>query len=158
MRRSFAAFLESQMEKDENIYTLVGDLGYGMFDKIKDKYPKRYFNTGAAEQALLGIGIGLALDGKIPVLYTATPFLIYRPFELIRNYLNIEKIPVKLVGSGRGKDYGNLGMTHWADDVEKVLEALPNVKTYFPKKENNLFDIFSDFVYNKEPSFLSLIR
>jgi transketolase len=56
------------------------------------------------------------------VVYSITPFVLYRPFEWIRNYLDHEKIPVKLVGGGRDKDYGYLGFSHWAeeDDASNV--------------------------------------
>ena len=40
----------------------------------------------------MGMATGLALENKIPVVYSITPFIIYRPFEFIRNYLDHEKI------------------------------------------------------------------
>ena len=37
-------------------------------------------------------------------------------FEFIRNYVDHEKLPVKLIGGGRDKDYGYLGFSHWAEE------------------------------------------
>ncbi|MDO8657799.1 MAG: hypothetical protein Q7K55_03600, partial [Candidatus Levybacteria bacterium] len=105
MRGWFAYDLYNHMAKNENIWIITGDLGYKLFDYIRRDFPERFINTGAAEQAMIGIAIGLALDGKIPFVYSITTFLLYRPFETIRNYINYEKIPVKLIGSGRNKDY-----------------------------------------------------
>src|SRR6266480_298784 len=99
MRPLFASSVHEHMKKNINIYVIVNDLGYRMWDKIREDFPNRFINVGAAEQTLIGVGIGLALNGKIPIVYSITTFLLYRPFETIRNYLNYEKIPVKLIGS-----------------------------------------------------------
>jgi len=91
MRPYFAECLHKEMKKNKDIYVLTSDLGYGMWDKIRKDYADRFINVGAAEQALIGISIGLALSGKIPVAYSITSFLLYRPFETIRNYVDYEK-------------------------------------------------------------------
>ena len=62
---------------------------------------------------MVGMGIGMAMEGKIPICYSMTPFVLYRPFELIRTYIDHENITVKLIGAGRDKDYDWLGFSHW---------------------------------------------
>lgn len=42
MRKEFASFLHSEMSQNENIILLTGDLGYGLWDKIKIDYPDRF--------------------------------------------------------------------------------------------------------------------
>ena len=88
MRGWFAYELYQQMKKNKNIWLVTGDLGYKMFDSIKDDFPDRFLNAGSSEQAMMGIAVGLALKGKIPFVYSITPFLLYRSFETIRNYIN----------------------------------------------------------------------
>ncbi len=61
IRGYFAAALHDEMEKDDKIYLLVGDLGWKMWDAVRDDYPDRFFNFGASEQLLVGAGVGLAL-------------------------------------------------------------------------------------------------
>lgn len=146
------------MSLDERIYVLTGDLGYGMWDSIRNDFPKRYYNVGSSEQALIGIAVGMALSDKIPLCYSVSSFLIYRPYELIRNYLHHEQIPVKLVGSGRDKDYLSLGFTHWSHDLREILSPLDNIKQYYPESQEPLELITKDFLYNGKPSFLSLCR
>src|SRR3989344_6223554 len=90
MRGWFAYELYKQMIKDKRIWLLVGDLGYKAFDYIKRDFPNRFLNCGASEQAMVGIATGLALDGKVPFVYSITTFLLYRPFETIRNYIDRE--------------------------------------------------------------------
>ena len=156
MRKQFAEFIHSEMSLNEDIYVLTGDLGYGLWDKIKIDYPDRFINFLSSEQLMLGSACGMALEGKIPVVYSITPFLLYRPFEWIRNYLDHEKIPVKLIGGGRDKDYGYLGFSHWAEEDIKVLSTLENIQLYKPKKPTN--KLYKEFLYNEKPSYLNLKR
>ena len=106
----------------------------------------------------MGVGIGLAMDGKIPVLYSMTPFLLYRPFEFIRNYVDYEKIPVKLCASGRGKDYDWLGWSHWATDDKVHMSGFKNIKKYWPENGEVFKGQFQEFIYNKKPCYLNLSR
>src|SRR4051812_20703988 len=99
MRKLFADWVFNLMPQDDRIFVLTGDLGYGMWDVVKKEFPKRFINVGSAEQAMVDVAIGLKLAGKIPVVYSITPFLLFRPFESLRTYINHEKIGVKMVGS-----------------------------------------------------------
>jgi transketolase len=150
MRRKFAADLYELMEKDKNIIFITADLGYGMVKEIQ-KLPNQYYNVGSAESAMMGIAIGLALSGKIPVCYTITPFY-FRAFEQIRLYVDHEKIPVIMVASGRGNDY-NAGFSHDASDHE-ILKQFKNI--VFLEPEND-FDL-SAIVYSGKPTYLNLKR
>ena len=87
MRRKFEEMLHNEMAINDKIVLITGDLGYGLWDRIKIDYPDRFYNPLAAEQLMVGMASGLAMDGYIPLVYSITPFVIYRPFELIRNYL-----------------------------------------------------------------------
>ena len=156
MRRLFVDELSKLMKFDDSIYVLLGDLGYGLFDNLRAEFPDRCINFGASEQLMLGAAAGLALESKIPVCYSITPFLIYRPFEFIRNYLHEENIPVKLVGSGRDKDYSGAGYTHHSSEVGSILDQLPNIDQFFPSNESELLELIKKFVYSNRPSFLSL--
>jgi len=148
--------LINEMNKNEKIFLLTGDLGFGLFDDIKKKFPNRFINVGSCEQLMIGLAVGLSYEGWIPLCYSITPFLLYRPFEFIRNYLNHELANVKLVGGGRDKDYKNLGFSHWAEDDVKIISSLENIKIYKPKKMSS--EIFNDFIYNNKPSYINLIR
>jgi transketolase len=158
MRKECIALLAEEMKTNSDIITVTADLGFGVLDPIKDGFPDRFHNVGAAEQLMIGIGIGLAEQGKIPVCYSMSSFLLYRPFEFLRNYVNAEYVPVKLIGSGRDKDYSHDGLTHWAHDDEQILAALPNIKIYKPKSIEELERIWLDFINGPEPAYLNLTR
>tara|TARA_S200002703_G_scaffold62277_1_gene54134 strand:+ start:169 stop:639 length:471 start_codon:yes stop_codon:yes gene_type:complete len=156
MRKQFAEFLHSEMSQNEDIHVITGDLGYGLWDKIKIDYPDRFTNFLSSEQLMVGAACGMAMEGKIPVVYSITPFVLYRPFEWIRNYLDHEKIPVKLAGGGRDKDYGYLGFSHWAEEDEQVMSVFKNIQFYKPKEFTK--EIGLDLIYNNQPSYLNLSR
>ena len=99
MRKAFSERLHLEMAKNKDIVVLTGDLGYGLWDRIRIDYQDRFFNVGSSEQLMMGMASGMAMEGKIPVVYSITPFLLYRPFEFIRNYVDHEKLPVKLIGA-----------------------------------------------------------
>ena len=153
MRRKFADDLYELMKKDKNIILITADIGYGMLDNIRDDFPDQFYNVGAAEMAAVNVAVGLALSGKIPVVYTITPFLIFRPMEAIRNYLDHESIPVILVGAGRGEDYKQLGFSHYATDHE-ILKQFKNIEFIVPENE---FDL-SEIIYSGKPTYLNLKR
>lgn len=144
------------MQSDDTIVVLTGDLGYGLFDNIRSTAPGRFINVGASEQLMLGAAAGLALQGKIPICYSITSFLIYRPFEFIRNYMQVEGIPIKLVGSGRDKDYLSAGYTHHSTEVKSILMQFPKIDLFFPEDIFELTEQIEGFIYSKNPSFISL--
>ena len=158
MRKLFASLIAKSLEADKNVFLLTADLGYGLFNDFKARFPDNFHNVGAAEQLLIGAGVGLANSKKIPLCYSITPFLLCRPFEFIRNYVNYENIPVKLVGAGRDKDYSHDGISHWAEDDEQILSIFKNIKVYKPTTEDELINQFDDFLYNDKPSYLNLKR
>jgi transketolase len=107
---------------------------------------------------MLGAAVGLTHNNKIPICYSITPFIIFRPYEWLRNYLNHEHAPVKLVGAGRDQDYGHLGFSHWAIDDEDALRAFPNIKIYKPNTLQELEDVWDEFLYNEKPCYLNIRR
>lgn len=135
MRKLFASLLLQQALLDDRIIVVTGDLGYGMWDEFRKKLPHQFYNVGASEQFGSDFCVGLALSGKIPVFYSITPFLLYRCFETLRTYIDHEKIPMVLVGSGRGKDYAHDGFSHDASDDRKFMKEFKNIKSYWPKEE-----------------------
>lgn len=158
MRKKFSELLYNEMSENNKIVLLTGDLGYGLWDKIKLDYPDRFYNMGSCEQLMLGASVGMALEGKIPFVYSITSFLLYRPFEFIRNYLDHENIPVKLIGGGRNNDYGNLGFSHWSEDHLDSIDHFKNIVKFVPEKESDLDNLIKEIISNDCPTYLNLRR
>lgn len=158
LRRRFADEIYAAMKKNKNIVIVTGDLGYRIWDQIRQDFPDRFYNVGAAEQALIGISIGLALEGKIPITFSITPFLLYRPFETIRNYIDHEKIPVKLVGSGRDKDYDHDGFSHWSEEDKDVMKIFKNITSVWPENADEVSKIVPELLSDGKPWYINLKR
>jgi transketolase len=146
------------MAINPDIYVITGDLGYGLWDKIRDTYTDRFFNVGSSEMAMMGMGVGLAMEGKIPFVYSITPFAIYRPFEMIRNYLDHENIPVNVIGGGRDKDYGYLGFSHWSYDDMELLQGFTNMKKFKPESSESLKLAFNYSLTKRSATYINLKR
>ena len=157
MRKEFAKYLFEEMKNNEKIVLITADIGYGVLDDLRKEFGDRVVNVGSSEMLMIGVAVGFCYEGFIPLCYTITPFLLYRPFEMIRNYVNYEKLNIKLIGSGRDKDYNHDGFTHWAeDDVRIVSNCFENIKIYKPDvlTKNILFEIIN----NGNPCYLNLKR
>lgn len=158
MRREFFVYLYELMKANENIWALTGDLGYIGFDRIREDFASRFINTGAAEQALLDIAVGLALEGKIPVVYSITPFLLYRPFETWRTYINHEKLHVIGIGSGRDDDYKHDGFSHYAGDDFSFMAPLENIIKWWPVDADEMKHALDQAIEGKRPYYINLKR
>lgn len=146
------------MTINENIFFVTGDLGFGIADKIKQDFPKRFINVGAAEVCLLGASVGLAMEGRVVFCYSITPFLLWRGAEVIRNYINHESVAVKLVGSGRDADYSHDGWSHDATDDADFLSLFHNIKPYWPQSKEEIPNLVDEMISNLKPYYLNLKR
>lgn len=154
----FAREMYRVMAENERVWLITPDLGYKVLDAMREDFPDRFLNTGASEQAAMGICVGLALEGQIPFLYSITTFLLFRSFEWIRNYLHHEGIPVRLVGSGLNDDYKHDGFTHHSHDAIRTLNLFPGIELYLPCQKEDVAAALHSMVNNDKPSFMALRR
>jgi transketolase len=132
MRNNFLDTLTKLAEKDKNIILLTGDLGYGVFDNFESRFPGQYFNVGVAEQNMIGLATGLALEGKKVVTYSIGNFGTLRCLEQIRNDACYHEANITILANGGGFSYGSLGMSHHATEDLSIMRALPNISVVAP--------------------------
>jgi len=150
--------LYKAMAEDENVWLVTGDLGYKQFDAHREDFPERFINCGASEQAMIGIACGLAVSGKKPFVYSITNFLIYRPFEWIRNYVNHDKIPVRLLGSGLGRDYLEDGFSHQCNDIHQTMKLFKKIQKVYPTSIKSVQTMMGRMVKEDKPWFMGITR
>lgn len=133
MRNTFSEALYEEATKNPDVYIVVSDISpAGSMAKFTTQYPDRFINVGVAEQSMIGIAAGLALKGCQPFAYTIATFSLYRPFEMVRDDLCYQNLPVTVVGMGAGVIYSTLGGTHHTQEDIAVAGAIPNMQIIAP--------------------------
>ncbi len=132
MRDSFVQSLESLAEENSNIILITADLGFGIFNNFREKYPRQFLNVGIAEQNMIGIATGLALEGKIVYTYSIANFSTLRCLEQIRNDAAYHEANVNIVSSGGGMSYGVLGISHHATEDLAIMRTIPGMIVIAP--------------------------
>jgi transketolase len=133
MRNAFSEALYECAVANPDIYVLVADITpAGSMAKFGKEFPQRFINVGVAEQVMTGIAAGLALKGCQPFTYTIAVFTLYRPFEMVRDDLCYQNLPVTIVGMGSGLVYSTLGSTHQSLEDIAIASALPNMQIIAP--------------------------
>jgi transketolase len=133
VRNTFAETLYQASHDRDDVYIVVADISpAGPMATFSAEFPQRFINVGVAEQCMVGIAAGLALKGCRPFCYTIATFALYRPFEMIRDDLCYQHLPVTVVGIGGGVVYSTLGGTHYAQEDVAVASALPGMQVLAP--------------------------
>jgi transketolase len=133
VRNTFSEALYQEATQNPDIYIVVADISpAGSMSKFSAQYPERFINVGVAEQSMIGICAGLALKSCQPFAYTIATFSLYRPFEMVRDDLCYQNLPVTVVGMGAGVIYSTLGGTHHTMEDIAIAGALPNMQIVAP--------------------------
>ncbi len=158
MRQAFINALIELAESDKDIWLLTADLGFGLVEPFAKKFPERYINVGVAEQNMIGVATGLALEGKKVFCYSIANFPTMRCLEQIRNDVCYHNLPVCIVSGGAGLWYGALGMTHWAVEDIAVMQCLPNMAVVSPCSEQETSELIKDICHRSQPCYLRMSR
>jgi transketolase len=133
VRNTFSEALYTEATQNPDVYIVVADISpAGSMAKFSAQYPERFINVGVAEQSMIGICAGLALKGCQPFAYTIATFSLYRPFEMVRDDLGYQNLPVTVVGMGAGIIYSTLGGTHHTMEDIAIAGAIPNMQILAP--------------------------
>jgi len=127
MRKTSLDMVFELARRDPRVVFIGSDLGVGTLDGMKKELPERFFMEGVAEQNVIGMAAGMAMEGFIPYVNTIATFLTRRCYEQVAIDLCLHKLPVRLIGSGGGMVYAPLGPTHLAVEDIAIMRALPNM-------------------------------
>ncbi|QUX97724.1 transketolase [Marinomonas sp. CT5] len=125
-----------RMDANDSIFFVSGDFGSPKLDALRERHPDRFINVGIAEQNLINICAGLALEGFIVYAYAIAPFITMRCYEQIRVNMAIlsqeRPMNVNLIGVGAGYSYEMSGPTHQSLEDLAIMRALANVEVFSP--------------------------
>ncbi len=156
MRDAFINALTDLAENDKDIVLLTGDLGFGVFEEFEARFPGQYYNVGVAEQNMMGLAVGLSLEGKKVVAYSIANFPSLRCLEQIRNDACYHDASITIVASGGGFSYGSLGMSHHTTEDLAILRALPNMVVVAPCTREEAKEATKQLVSSKGVGYLRL--
>ena len=132
MRDTFIRTLIQMAQKDKNIELVTGDLGFGVLKPFWETCPNQFTNAGIAEQNMVTVAAGMAMEGKTVFVYSIGNFPTLRCLEQIRNDCAYHHLNVNIVSIGGGFVYGSLGMSHQATEDLAVFNAIPDMTVFAP--------------------------
>ena len=136
MRDAFLERTWQAMAADEKIFFTSADFGSPVLDKIRSDFPQRFVNVGIAEQNLINVSAGLALEGYKVFAYAIAPFITMRCYEQVRVSLallsEVRPMNINLIGVGAGYSYVVSGPTHQCYEDITLMRALPNFQVFSP--------------------------
>jgi transketolase len=131
-----AAYGETLVELVKRGYDLVvvdADLAAATTTmKLHDFDPDRFYNSGIAEQNMIGVAAGLSLAGKIAFTASFAAFGAGRAYEQIRNTVCISNLNVKIAPTHSGVTVGPDGGTHQMLEDISLMRGLPNMRVLVP--------------------------
>jgi transketolase len=139
MRDGFIEAVAERMDTDPSIFFLSADFGSPKLDGLVARHPDRFVNVGIAEQNLINVAAGLAIEGFAVFAYAIAPFITMRCFEQVRVNLallsRVRPMNVNLVGVGAGFSYDVSGPTHQAMEDLSIMRTLPHLEILSPCDE-----------------------
>ncbi len=132
MRMTCVNMVHTLAKRDPRVVFIGSDLSPGLLDGMKAEFPDRHYMEGIAEQHVVGMAAGMAMDGLIPYVNTIATFLTRRCYEQVAVDLCLHDLPVRLIANGGGLVYAPLGPTHQAIEDIAVMRALPNMAVVAP--------------------------
>lgn len=158
MRDAFLECIYQEMNTDSTIFFVSADFGSPVLDRIRADFPDRFKNVGVAEQNLINISAGLALEGFKVFAYAIAPFITMRCFEQIRVSLallsEVRPMNVNLIGVGAGYSYVVSGPTHQCYEDLTLIRALPNFQLLSPSDHVTAASLFDGCVSISGPKYL----
>ncbi|MFH0819400.1 MAG: hypothetical protein V1892_00005 [bacterium] len=158
-RREFIDALIELAETDPAICLIIPDVGFNYIEEFSKKFPDRFFNFGVTEQSTMIIAAGLALAGFKPYVYSMINFVTFRPYEMVRNAVCLHNANVKIIGVKGSEKYKFLGFSHnlIAENEEiKVLENLPNLKSYIVKEPGEVKKVILETYQMNSPCYIRI--
>ena len=156
MRKALIEWLVERASERQDICLLTADLGYSVIEPFSEAFSERFVNVGVAEQNMVGIASGLALNGLRPYTYSIGIFPTFRCAEQLRNDIDYHHLPVVTCTVGSGVAYGNLGYSHHAIQDLALMRSLPNTLIATPSDPQQVRQVLDWHLENPCPLYLRL--
>ena len=102
MRDAFIRRFTEIANEDKRLVLITGDLGFCVFDEIRQTLPDQFINAGVAEQNMTAVATGMAMGGFVTFTYSIGNFPTLRCWEHAREHARREGARGELHVVGRG--------------------------------------------------------
>ena len=121
------------MKQNKNTCLITADTGrYCGFQKIDAELSDRIFNVGIAEQDMIGVAAGMALEGKQVYVTTYAPFLAFRCADQLRHLVGNCCLNIKAIGTAAGFSAATSGHALLAVNDIAFARSIPNMTVLSP--------------------------
>ncbi len=128
LRNVIGEYVSNLGKTNEHVVIVNADLmGTCRNKSFVEKFPKRSFNVGIAEQNMVSFAAGLAHEGFIPYVFTMAPFMSMRACEQVRTDVAYGDLDVRFVSTYSGVSGGISGATHWALEDCAIMCGIPSM-------------------------------
>ncbi len=133
----FGSAMCEMMSADSRVVAITAAMPSGTgLDKVKDKFPNRYYDVGIAEQHAVVFAAGLATRGYKPVFAVYSSFL-QRAYDQIIHDVCLQNLPV-IFAVDRAGVVGEDGPTHHGVFDLSFLRSIPSICIMCPSDEEEL--------------------
>lgn len=157
MRDRFFNALFEDFKSDRNMVLITADCGAPALDQFSELLDQ-YYQVGVAEQEMIGMAAGLAIEGKRVFCYALAPFVTARVHEFVKLDVCAMNLPIHLIGVGVGYAYDIMGPTHHTVEDIAIMRVLPNMTIYSPADGSTAAAIVDKMVVMQSPSYIRLDR
>ena len=134
---AFGKALLREADTDPRIVGITAAMPEGTgLDAFRDRFPRRYFDVGLAEEHAVTFAAGLACEGYRPVVAIYSTFL-QRGYDQIEHDVCLQKLPV-IFALDRAGLVGEDGPTHHGVFDYAYLRMIPGMTVMAPSDENEL--------------------
>ena len=146
----FGQWLCDMAAQDERLVGITPAMreGSGMVE-FEQRFPKRYFDVGIAEQHAVTFAAGLACEGLKPVVAIYSTFL-QRAYDQLIHDVAIQNLPV-VFALDRAGLVGADGATHAGAYDIAFLRCIPNMSIACPSDENECRGLLSSAFEQNHP-------
>lgn len=128
-RATFFGIAMPEIAKErEDLMVVTADLAQlSNLTKFEEQFPDKFLNVGIAEQNMIGVSAGLAMEKYNVYATTYASFIAVRDLEHVRQHLSNLNLNVKLIGTAAGVVAARSGVAHWASEDVTFMRALPGM-------------------------------
>lgn len=145
----FGEMLCSLAEKDSRICAVTAAMatGTGLVD-FSNKFPKRFFDVGIAEQHAVTFSSGLAKNGMVPFFAVYSTFL-QRSYDQLIHDVAMQNLKI-IIGIDRCGFVGEDGESHQGVFDTSYLMSVPNMTVFAPASFKELDSMMYQAVYKEK--------